>query len=510
MRRFRTIRQRSRRARAGQVAAVATVFGLLLVVSFLSTFVLESLPGQMAALEDQHILQVENQLARLQATILAEANNPSISMSLASPVTLGSQAQPPFGAPSQGTIQPEGVGVKTLTKYFVSKVAYSPPAWNFGSNCLTNGSGKCSSNGNIDTWNVTDANNSHFTLTVNGNSNSVAYNITGNNDTITIDWTGGDTGFVRFTINGSNDQVIYNKGGSDSTFPIAQFFYFGQNDTFSFNPAGSHAVKGGMTLFIEFVGSLGRICPEANLSSSDRVGSLASGGSNLNMTVVWWNSVGYVSGPHTVTYPGGSGANETLTWLNQTGVVACAFSAVASSTYTTQYQSGIDVHLLNRYAPVTDVAYDQGAVILDQQGGLPIMVSPPSITWKTNPNGLTAAVTLVNLIGNYSASGGITTSAVLTRVLAVASFSIVNGQTAFYLTSPLYLNVTTPYPSAWMNYFATLPKIFPYGATCQSSVPLTAPYTCADPPPGAIVTVSARLIVNVLTVTTVSVEVSLA
>lgn len=508
MRRFRTIRQRSRRARAGQVAAVATVLGLLLVVSFVSSFILEVLPGQMAAIEEQHVLQVENQLSRLQATILAEASDPGTAMSLSSPVTLGSGAVPPFGPPSQGVLQPEGVGVKTLTKYFVSKVAYAPPRWNFGSVCLNNGSGKCTSTGNINTWNVTNTNNTTFSITVNGNYNSLGYNISGSYDTINIGWTGGDTGFVRFVINGSHDTINYVKGGSDTTNPIAQFFFFGQNDVFNFNPSGSHSVGGGMTLLVEFVGSLGRICPESNLSATDRVGTLTSGGSNLNMTVAWWNSEGYVSPPHTVPYPGGLIHNESLTWLNQTGVVACAFSSVGSSTYTTAYQSGIDVHLLNRYAPPTDVAYDQGAVIVDQLGGLPVMVSAPAISWKYNPNGLTAAVTLVNLVGNFSASGGLTTSAIQTRLLAVSSFTIVNGQTSFYLTSPLFLNVTTAFPLAWMSYFASVPRIFPYGSSCLSSVPFPAPYTCADPPAGSIVTVSSRLLVNVLTITTISVQVS--
>jgi hypothetical protein len=506
--RFRTIRQHRRRATRGQVAAVATILGLLLVVSFISAFVLQPLPKQMAALEFQHALQVENQLARLQATILAEAQNPQFGLALTSPVTLGSQAAPPWGAASPGQILPESGSIRTVTNYQLAHVVPHEPNWNNGSACLFGGAGKCASQGNIDTWNVTNDNNTAFTITVNGNRNSVQYNITGNNDTITIDWTGGDTGFVNFIVNGSDDHVIYNKGGSDTTSPIANFYFFGQRDVFDFNPSGSHSSPGLMTLSVVFVGSLSLICPYGNLSSTDRIGSLTAGGSNLNMTVTWWNAVGYVTPPHTVPYPGASGKNELLTFQNVSGVIGCAFTLGYATNYATQYGAGVLVHLFNTYQPAVDIAYDQGAVVEAAQGGSSIMVSPPRLSYTVQPQGVVATLTLVNLLGNFSSTGGYSTADVASRVLSVQTVDIQNGQSHFYLATPLFLNVTTAFPAAWASFFKSAPTVFPSGPTCVPLSAIAPPYSCLEPPPGTLVKVSAALSAQGLTITTITATVS--
>ena len=52
-----------------------------------------------------------------------------------------------------------------------------------------------------------------------------------------------------------------------------------------------------MKVVVAFVGTLAELCPYGNLSNSDKVGTLSSGGSNLNLTILWWNAVGYISGP---------------------------------------------------------------------------------------------------------------------------------------------------------------------------------------------------------------------
>lgn len=478
-------------------------------MTFISAFVLQPLPAEMAALEVQHILQVENQLSRLQATILAEAQSPQFHLALSSPITLGSQALPPWGAASPGQILPEGGSVRTVTNYQIAHVVPHEPNWNTGSTCLTGGTGKCASNGNIDTWNVTNNNNTNFTITVNGNSNSVQYNITGNNDTITINWNGGDTGFVNFIINGSDNHIIYNKGGSDVTKPIANFFFYGQRDVFDFNPSGSHSAPGAMTLNVVFIGSLNLICPYGNLSATDHLGTLTSGGSKLNMTVIWWNADGYSSPPHKIFYPGGNSSQNYLTFENLTGVVGCAFTLAYASNYATQYGAGILVHLFNTYQPQTDVAYDQGAVVEGATGGASIMVSPPRLSYSVQPQGTIASLTLVNLLGGFnSESGGYSTADITSTVVNVQTVTIQNGQSHFFLTTPLFLNVTTAFPAAWSSFFKSFPVVFPSGASCSSSAPILAPYTCLQPPPGVLVTISAGLSVQGMTVTTITATVS--
>ncbi len=504
MRRFRTIRQHRHRANRAQVSAVATILGLLLVVTFISVYVIQPLPQQMSALEFQHVLQVENQLSRLQATILAQAGHAGYRLALTSPVTLGSAAQPPWGAASPGQIMPEGGSVRTVTNYQIAHVVPHEPIWNTGSQCLFNGTGHCSSNGNIDQWNVTNTNNSAFTVTVTGNYNSMQYNMTGNNNTITINWNGGDTGFVNFVINGSDNHIIYNKGGSDVTKPIANFYFYGQRDIFDFNPSGSHSSPGAMTLNVTFIGSLSQICPYGNLSATDKIGTLTAGGSKLNMTVTWWNAVGYTSPPHTVFYPGGSSAQEYLTWRNVSGVVACAFTLGYASNYATQYGAGIVVHLFNAYMAPTDVAYDQGAVVESSLGGGSYMVSPPLLSFSVQPQGVAAHITLVNLLTNFTATGGYATAGVTTTVVNVHTVTIVNGQSHFYLSTPLFFNVSTAFPTAWAGFFQSNPKVFPSGATCIPMTPISAPFTCLQPPQGTLVTVSAALSAQTLSVTTIT------
>ncbi len=508
--RLRTIGQRSRRARKGQVAAVATILALLLVVTFLSNYLVEQLPQQVATAELDHVLQVENQLSRLQATVLAEAKAPGQGITLSAPVTLGSAAVPPFGPPASGSIGPEPDYVRTTSNYYVSQIVPNEPIWNFGSTCLSGGSGKCASSGNIDTWNVTNKNNTNFTLTVNGNHNSVQYNITGNNDTITIDWTGGDTGFVNFVINGSNDNIIYNKGGSDTTSPTAQFLFYGQYDVFNFNPSGSHASRGGMSLFVEFIGSQSLICPYGNYSNTDRVGALASGGSNIAMSVVWWNALGYVSGPHTQTYPGGGSSNESIRWYNASGPVGCAFTKQYASNYENSFGSGVLVRLYNHYLPQTDVVYDQGAVIESEVGGLSQMVSGPALTFTRVPQGYSVALTLVDLVGAMPSETGVTTAAVSTKVLSVSSVTLETGFGVSRLGSEIYVNVTTAYPNAWMTYFEGTTGIVPGGPACTSSVAYPAPYSCLKPPSGSFSTISAPIFAQEVTLTTLTVEVSLS
>lgn len=507
--RLRTIRQRRHRARKGQVAAVGTVLGLLLIVTFLANYLVEQLPLQLTTAEFDHNLQVGNQVSRLQATILAQATHPGTGLSLSAPVTLGSHAVPPFGPPSGGSISNDLGSVRSGASYSVGEVVKAEPNWGTGSPCLTGGNGSCAANTNVYTWNITNVNASTFSIKITGNHNSVVYNITGNNDTINIDWNGGDTGFVQFIINGSDNVVNYNKGGSDTTSPVAQFLFYGQNDVFNFNPAGSNSNGGGMKLYVQFVGSRTPVCPYGNLSNTDKVGTLTSGGSNLNFTVTWFNAVGYQSKMHSQTYPGGGAKNETIHWSNQTGLFGCAFTKTYASNYQVSYGSGILVRLFNRYLPQTDFAYDQGAVIERQLGGLPVMLSPPDFVISKVPAGFAASLTLVNLLGSLPTETGLTTAGVSTTVLGATTFTIVNGLTSTFLTSSYYLNITTAYPNAWMNYLNGFTGLVPGGATCTSKLTFIPPFSCVNPPSGSVVTVVAPLTVQQLSVTTVVVAVSL-
>ncbi|MCI4362531.1 MAG: hypothetical protein L3J77_05010, partial [Thermoplasmata archaeon] len=137
MYRFVPIRQRRRRANRGQVSAVAVILGLLLVVSFIATFEIAPLSAELGDLETQHMLQVEDQLSRIQATVLAEAGSPGVHLALGSPVTLGSQGMPPWGTGSPGQVLTETAPVGSTAGFELARVFSHPPDWNNGSSCLT-------------------------------------------------------------------------------------------------------------------------------------------------------------------------------------------------------------------------------------------------------------------------------------------------------------------------------------------------------------------------------------
>jgi hypothetical protein len=101
---WKTLRQRRGRARKGQVSAIATIFGLLLVVTFISNFILLQLPGEEASNEYAHVLLVENQLATLQGVLFAQSRVAAGPYTLTAPVSLGAQGVPPFGEASGSTL----------------------------------------------------------------------------------------------------------------------------------------------------------------------------------------------------------------------------------------------------------------------------------------------------------------------------------------------------------------------------------------------------------------------
>lgn len=490
------------------MSALVTVLGLLLVVTFIANFVLDQLPGEMLELEFEHTVQVENQLSRLQATILAQANNPRIPLTLSSPVTLGSNSVPPFGPPTTGSIASEPPNVRAVSQIHLSSVFYTYPQWNVGASCLSGGAGHCSGAGNVNYYNTSNQNNTSFAIKVDGNTNSLVYNMSGSNDTLTITWTGKDAGFIEVIVNGSYDSVIFNKGGSDTIASVSYFDFFGQHDSFSYNPSGSHASHGAQSVNVAFVGQQGPVCPAANLSSSDNIASFSSGGSNINVNVTWWNAQGYITPPHVTAYPGGAIPTEQITWQNRSGFVACAFTATYGSTYFEQFGGGVDVHLANRYSPQADVVYDQGAVILAQQGGTPVMVSPPRIITTLVNGGIAANITLVNLLGNLTSEGGVTTAAVTSQVVSVDRF-VIAPTAGLFLGGEFFLNITTLYPGAWAGYVSSSPQAFPGGYSCVPLTSIPAPFTCLNPPTGSAVEIVAPMFLQELTFTVITAKLSI-
>ncbi|MCI4333576.1 MAG: hypothetical protein L3K01_07660 [Thermoplasmata archaeon] len=503
MRHWTTIRYRRARARKGQVSAVAVILGLLLVVSFIANFIVAQLPGQMAQLETTHILTVENQLARLQATILAEAQNPGTHVALVSPVTLGSGASPPFGQAATSSIQTELAGVGTVANYQVSDLAPTVMAWNTGSACLAGGHGTCSTAGAKNTYNFL-GNGSTLAITISGSGASLFYNLTGSNDSVTLTWSGPNAKTAVVVTSGTNDTVTFKKSDTDVASPSFFFSFYGATDKFTLTPNGSHSGPGGTKVAVKFVGSINGICPWGNLSGTDKLGNFGSGGKFVNITTTWWNALGNPTPAHSQSYSSGVG-----TFQNSTGFTNCAFTNAYPTAITSQESGGLLVHIFNHYVAQALVAFDQGGVVAEENGGGSVMVDQPTIVVVNRPAGTVAEVTLINLVMTPSTEAGLSTSAVMSQVLSVSHLSVIANRNQS-LSSPFNFTITTLFPDAWWSYFQTVPSAFPQGATCVTITPIAAPYTCLAPPFGTVEEISAPMIVQSIILTAITAKVWLS
>jgi hypothetical protein len=505
---FRTIRQRPRRSHKAQVSAVATSLALLLVVTYLSNYLVYQLPGEMGQVEFQHLVQVENQMERLQATVLALAARSVIPLTIASPITLGSLSDPPFGTPAQGSIQSESPKIGLNTSYEVDTISPAAPTWGAYSACLPAGKGTCSAVGVVDYANFS-GNGSTLPVTISGSADKLVYNLNGNNDTITITWSGPNSGPVVVVVNGSYDTLTLTKSGSDTaTVPTIAIDFFGAHDKFLMNPSGSHQSAGGLFINVAFIGSLGLLCPYGNTSSTDTLGTLSHGGTDLNLSVAWWNADGYVTNPYTRSYPGGSLPTESLTFQNETGFVACPFLQITPSFHQSFGFGGIDVHLYNEYQPPDDIAYEDGALVLSNPGQQSVMLNGPPFTYQITPSGLQANITFIALTGTLTTEAGVATAGVLTKILSVTTSTFGAGVNGLFIAPPYHVNITTEFPAAWLEFFGDQGTLFPNGAQCiPVNATIPSGYSCIQPPPGVPVEVSAELIAQTVTVTNILVAV---
>jgi hypothetical protein len=292
---WRLLRKHGLRSRSGQVSAVATVLALLLFVSFLSTFVLGQLGTQMSAQEFQHQVQVEDQLERLQDSILESA--------------------------AAWTPGPAG-----LTP---------PPAWNTGNLC-TPAAGVCTNSVSSqctpqltynESANGTSASKKALTFDLTGSLDCFVINLWGSNDTVTLDITGANAGSMLFTVYGTNDTIILPVGFIATGFH-ASFYIYGAENTYEglTGPAGSN-----LDLNTYFIGEspTSSACPYGNLVATDTYSFTGVSSSNSIQNLTWYNAIGYVTPYHATSgWPGigNTGTGVTTGWQNVSAVIPCAFA----------------------------------------------------------------------------------------------------------------------------------------------------------------------------------------
>ncbi|MCI4357685.1 MAG: hypothetical protein L3J95_04900 [Thermoplasmata archaeon] len=515
----RTMRRRFRADRRGQVAAVATLFGLLIVVSLIAELALAPLPTAEQNAELQHLLLEENQFGQLQTDLLVEVASPSVHQVLTAPVTLGSSPIPPFGpaASSQLSLLPSGASTR------VTAESVKPgPVSNTGGLCngglVTSGNrttctftvNSCTS---AETWNVTLSHQSYF-FAIAGSSGACPYvNVTGDFNTITLNIT--DNNMVpafNFTLYGSHDTVVVNwEGGSGS---VLKFTLYGSNNTYRY---GSKYNGKGSAVVTKFIGEpepqVAPGCPYKNLASTDKVGPLPVSSSGNVQSLFFYNSLGINNGPHLVTPAGG----PALTWQNISqapSATQCAFGGTGPTGVFAPFLVGagsLSAGLQNHYLGTETLSLEGGAVLVGQASGS-TLIDPPSFNFTSNATANSAEFTLINFVESTSrTASGYSTAAIVTQLVSETSFQAtfpisIGGGTVF--VDPT-LNVTTAYPAAWVSYFQSLAPTFLNGTIgCSSAASIASPATCLNPPIGQYVSLSIPLNIQFLEVTVAVIQIS--
>jgi hypothetical protein len=102
------------------VAAVATILGLLLVVTFIANYLTTTLPNQMSVNDLNHEIQVENQVGRLQALLTATAEGAPVGAEVVQPFALGSDAAPPFAGQDGSSLSQGVTGANSTINFALS------------------------------------------------------------------------------------------------------------------------------------------------------------------------------------------------------------------------------------------------------------------------------------------------------------------------------------------------------------------------------------------------------
>lgn len=467
----RTRRRRHQAKDRAVASAIAVLFIILLVVAGINAYLITTLPQQMAILEEQHLLQVENAFEQLQADILAEAAHPNKHVTMTTPIPMQSGSEPPFGAPASSVLSadPTTSAVANFS-YKIGTIIQTPPNWLQG-NCGSNDSNavvscSCTGSGGTKYDNYT-ADNTTMSLTVHGGGSGscpVVYNIRGNNSVITIQVNGKNVGQAIVQIEGNNDTIRLVYRGSSNQHRYITIAIYGQNDAYSsdWSGAGGHGTAfAGVSVNTTFVGYSGLLCPASTLSQSDTVGAVNPGGNTRNVTqnFTWWNTNSALDSAHNWSV-GSKG--DSYGFYNVSGFINCAFTVFAGATYGENALSGIFDTLGDRYFPVETVGFEEGAVIAGTSAESSSMIFGPELSYNRTSAGNVIRMTLIQLIptGNLIQSGGGTTG-IETHLLGVSHFAYTNtplsleGKAPFLMT-PFYLNVTTLYPKAWLNFLQPL------------------------------------------------------
>jgi hypothetical protein len=498
IRRRRTVRKWRSRGRRGQVAAVATILGLLLVVTFIANYITTTLPNQMSVNDLDHDLQVENQLGRFQALLEQVSGVANSGAQVTAPITLGSSGAPPFADADSGQIGPLNGSSFRLSYTVVGPYGYQPPTGgtpNSGDlptadTCVTTGTPPttltCTTGSGGVRWNftastpttyaITTASGPYFfNVTDSGASSSSHASITftpvatnpleatiiGSNDTISVVGTAASTDV--FVIVGSNDTLSY-ADTTAATTVVA--LVVGVNDAVTFTTVTANVKFWGTFFGFDDSANAGTdsstanafhvyfngfypatpatYCPVGTIART--TDTVAGGTSGKGTFAVTFND--------TTTTAGSVSSPWVATWAAPNPLIACAFWVAVTESPSTVQSAGIDVHLLNTYAPQTDLAFDAGAIVYAQPSGVPLVVDGPGITVLDGSAGVTSvSIWFPVFQGQIASEAGISTADMSARLVSNYELDL-SPSTSYQVANNTFVSIaiTTPFASGWWSY----------------------------------------------------------
>ena len=553
-RRSRSPRKWRLRGRRGQVAAVATILGLLLIVVYIANYLTTTLPGQMSVNDLNHVIQVEDQVGHLQALLESASADNAVGAELTQPITLGSQGTPPFAAPDSGSVGPATNGSYfQLNSTLSGPPVYTPPTGGTANTGRDTPTGGCPIVGTTMTctgtnhliWNFSGSAVAYSLVTTAGTylinvtdsgassatpaaiavtpsaSNPIDVTVIGNNDTVTLTLPVTAT-YANVVIYGNYDSLIVLVTGAGATDQV-HLLELGLHDTTTLSGAA------GLTFLASIFGSTNSVagpttansnagtkvgvyfsgfttgttaCPADTLASSDSV----SGSSTTGTYFAEYN----VTTPFTPT--------AVADWTQSAQVVTPVTSACPFFTASTipfhlaQSSAGFDVHFRNTYMPSGDVAFDQGGVVYAQTGGVPVMLDPPSISaTAANGNFTSFSVWFPVFVGTLPTDSGLSSATFATRLASVNTIAL-SPSTSIGIANAtsIVLTIHSPFAAAWAGYFnSTYPFQNHWACLPAGSVACLGPYSTGGAFGTVVLTIPTGYLLDALTIQLATFNVSI-
>ena len=469
------------------MAPVATILGLLLVVTFIANYLTTTLPNQMSVNDLNHDLQVENQVGRLQALINAVAASERIGAPVSQPITLGSAASPPFADSDSGWISQGNLSGGFAVNFTVGVSKYNTPAQDGAAGagaCTGTGTTRCAAGVWFTASVTSSAANDLLVFVVTTYEQSAALTTAYVSDTAGSAWnlltTGGSAvapNFVEYVFwaidpKTGADVVTLNTVSTGLTAHDGSAVLVALLDVNTASPisaAGTYAtgdsVTPSATVATPAYGLALGLVSIATAASGTFV-TIAAGSTATPCTATCtaiatedgeaWGETFEESEPATTA--GTYTASATLSAAEDWGEQALALNPlVTTPSGVTPVATGglppgasLVVHLMNTYAPAAEVAYDQGAVVYAQPGGVPLIIDAPSFSYVLTTLSLTVPV----FEGRVPVEAGSGTTDVRLRLLSTSTFQFPGS--GLSLQHDVTLSLKTPYGAAWMSYFGSI------------------------------------------------------